>query len=156
MKYLDKKSGYDPDIKRVWTVPMIVVVPASGICRGKRALTRDFSQTHSLHRASQLESGSRVWHMDHRPRDKQGCCAGNISDGKVAGRKEEVEPNANSPLALLVNPYAETILKKNQKKPNSAEASRALLQSRQQQNTTTSDASSLIVQTEWQNENEKL
>lgn len=77
-------------------VPVIVVVPARGICQGL-ILTQDHRQTRCLPRASALESASRTRHVDHRPGDKQGHCAGHMNAGEVAGRKGEVEAKAETP-----------------------------------------------------------
>lgn len=83
--------------------------------------------------------------MDHRPGDKQGYCAGNMSGGEVAGRKGEGEANADSPLALLVNPYTAA----------STEHQPLLWPlelCNKADNKTGSDASSLMAQTGQQNE----
>lgn len=45
--------------------------------------------------------------MDHGPGGQLGC-AGNVSGGKVAGGKGEVEASTERPLALLVNLCAAT------------------------------------------------
>jgi len=107
-KHLDEKGGYDPDAKRVWTsrgwmVPMTPVVPASGVCWGKSPDAGLWPDTRPPQSVSVC-----LWLVDHRPGDKQGCCAGNVSGGKVAGGKGEVEANTKGSLALLVNPYAAT------------------------------------------------
>ncbi|KAJ7416933.1 hypothetical protein WISP_67755 [Willisornis vidua] len=71
----DNKND-DSDVEWAWMDPMIVVLPASASAR-ERALAWYCIQTCCLHRASQPESGSRVWHTDHRPGDKLKHCAGN-------------------------------------------------------------------------------
>lgn len=135
VSHLHKKSGYDPDVKQGWMVPMTVVVP------GESALTWDFSQTCSLPKSIlDLAHVSGTWVMDLEiNRDI-------VLITSAAGGEGKVEANAKGPLALLVNLHAAT-----SRVTISAEASRALLHSRQQ-NTTVSDASSLIIQTEGQNE----
>lgn len=108
--YLGRKSGYDPDTTwvRAWWAEQFPRWRrcSQQACAGGSAPTWDSSQTQTLHKASQLDPGSRGWHVDRRAGDTQGCCTGGACGGKGAGRKWEVEANANSPAALLINLYA--------------------------------------------------